>query len=112
MLNSQSWSWTKGHASVPRGSILASLLFVIYIKDLSDDFSSNTKLFVDDISIFSAVNELNTTENKLNDELKYVNDSDLLWKLLQSKQTHEVIFNCNSNKPTHPSLVFYIKKNI
>lgn len=80
MLNSQSWSWTKGHASVPRGSILASLLFVIYIKDLSDDFSSNTKLFVDDISIFSAVYELNTTENKLNDELKYVNDSDLQWK--------------------------------
>ena len=52
VLNGKSSSWTNVKARVPQGSILGPLLFLIYIKDLSDGLSSNTKLFADDTSLF------------------------------------------------------------
>ena len=52
VLNGQSSSWTNVKAAVPEGSILGPLLFLIYINDLADGLSSNTKLFADDTSLF------------------------------------------------------------
>ena len=52
VLNGQTSSWTNVLADVPQGSILGPLLFLIYINDLSDDLSSNPKLFADDTSLF------------------------------------------------------------
>ena len=52
VLNGQRSSWTKVLAGVPEGSVLSPLLFLIYINDLSDDLSSNPKLFADDTSLF------------------------------------------------------------
>ena len=51
-------SWTNVHAGVPQGSILGSLLLLIYINDLADDFSSNVKVFADDTSLFSVVHDV------------------------------------------------------
>ena len=52
VLNGQSSSWNNVKAGVPQGSILGLLLFLIYINDLADGLSSNTKLFADDTSFF------------------------------------------------------------
>ena len=74
MLNSQNSSLTNVHGGVPRGSVPGPLLFLIYINDLSDNLTSNAKLFADDTSLFSVVHDVNTSPKKLNDDMKKVND--------------------------------------
>ena len=74
VLNSQNSSLTNAHGGVPRGSIPGPLLFLIYINDLSDNLTSNAKLFADDTSLFSVVHDVNTSAKKLNDDMKKVND--------------------------------------
>ena len=70
MLNGQSSSWISVNAGVPKGSILGPLLFLIYINDLPDGLSSNTKLFADNTSLFSVAHDINTSTTELNSDLK------------------------------------------
>ena len=51
VLNDQHSSWDNVTAGVPQGSVLEPLLFLIYINDLSNNISSNCKLFADDTSL-------------------------------------------------------------
>ena len=58
VLNGQVSTQTSINAGVPQGSILSPLLFLIYINDLSDNLSSNVKLFAD-TSLFSVIRDIN-----------------------------------------------------
>ena len=69
VLNGQTFSWAVVNAGVPQGSILGPLLFLIYINDIGDGFSSNAKLFADDTSLFSVVHNADTTAKELNNDL-------------------------------------------
>ena len=42
-------------SGVPQGSVLAPLLFLVYINDLIDNISSEMWLFADDSSLFTCV---------------------------------------------------------
>ena len=70
MLNGHNSPWANVHAGAPQGSILGPLLFLIYINDLSDNLTSNAKLFADDTSLFSVVHDVNTSAKELNEYLK------------------------------------------
>ena len=56
-------------AGVLQGFILGPLLFLIYINVISDDLSSNPKLFVDDTSLFSVVENITKSTNNLNNDI-------------------------------------------
>ena len=110
VLNEQHSSWTNIQAGVPQGSILGSIFFLIYINDLSDGLTSNTKLFVDDTSLFSVVQNINSTANDLNSDLIKISDWTFQWKMRfnldPKKQAQEVVFSRNTNKSDHPPFHF------
>ena len=72
VLNGQNLLWTNVDAAVRQGSILGPLWFLIYINDLSDNLTSNVKLFADDTSLFSVAHDVNTSTKELNNDLKKV----------------------------------------
>ena len=74
VLNGQTTEWEKINAGMPPGSILGSLFFLIYINDLTDGTSSIAKLFVDDTSPFSVVQNNNNSASQLNNDLNKVSD--------------------------------------
>ena len=45
---------------------------VLVINDLARNLSLNPKLFADNTALFSAVRDLNTSENEINDDLKKI----------------------------------------
>ena len=72
VLNGQVSHWTGIEAGVTQGSILGPLLFLIYVNDLSDDLSTNAKLFADDTSLFPIVCNINTSAAHLNNDLRKI----------------------------------------
>ena len=78
-LNGQTSSGTNVLAGVPQGSILGPLFFLIYINDLSDDLSSNPKLFADDAFLFSVAHHKDTSAKELNNGLRKISNWSYQW---------------------------------
>ena len=64
----------KINAGVLQGSILGLLFFLIYINDLTDGISSIAKLFANDTSLFSVVQNKNKSGSHLDNDLNKVSD--------------------------------------
>ena len=110
VLNGKSSSWTNVKAGVPQGSILGPLLFLIYINDLADGLSSNTKLFADDTSLFSVIHDSVITTSELNSDLARIKQWAFQWKMSfnsnLNKQAQRVIFSTKLKKVCHLPLRF------
>ena len=68
--NSQYSSWASVNAGVPQDSILGPLFFWIFINKICDNLVSNTKLFADDTSLLSVVQDITLSAKNLDDDLK------------------------------------------
>ena len=92
LLNGQSSSWLPVLAGVPQRSVL----FLVYINDLSKNLSSTAKLFADDTSIFSVVHDISLSSLQLNDDLIKISNWAYQWKMSfnpeVTKQAQEVVF--------------------
>ena len=110
VLNRQHSSWDNVTAGLPQGSNLGPLLFLIYINDLSNNLSSNCKLFADDTSLLSVVNNIHTSATTLSQDLKAITNWAFQWKMVFDndlrKQAQEVIFSRKIKKLLHPTLLF------
>ena len=77
--------------------MLGPLLFLVYINDLTENISSEMLLFADDSSLFTNVNGINETHEKLVHDLQVVNEWAYQWKMVFNpditKQANEVIFS-------------------
>ena len=70
--NGQYSSWTSTKGRVPLGSVPGPLLFLIHINDLSDDLTTNVRLFVDDTSLFPIVHNMNSSTINLSNDLNKI----------------------------------------
>ena len=110
VLNGQTSNWNKIKAGVPQGSILGPLFFLIYINDLPSELRCSAKLFADDTSLFSVVENVNETTANLNKDLENINKWAQQWKMSfnhdPTKIAREVSFSREKSKIIHPSLIF------
>ena len=81
VLNGQCLSWAPVFAGVPQGSVSGPLFFLIYIHYLTKYISSTNKIFADDTSIFSVVNDIDVSERALNSDLKKISLWAYQWKM-------------------------------
>ena len=97
VLNGKESDWMSLKAGVPQGSVLGPLLFLIYINDLTDNISSDIRLFADDSSPFTCVNGITQTHDKLVNDLQTISTWAYQWKMVFNpnitKQSIEVIFS-------------------
>ena len=109
-LNGKASDWERTRASVPQGSILGSLFFLIYINDLATDLKSNVKLFADDTSLFSIVSDPLETANILDEGFDKIRGWAEQWKMAfnldPTEQAQEVAFSRKPRQSFHPNLYF------
>ena len=110
LLNGQSSTWLPIKAGVPQGSILGPLLFLIYINDLPDGLKSSAKLFADDTSLFSVVEDKTKSAKDLNDDLSTIKNWSNKWKMIfnpdPTKPAQEVLFSRKKTLDVQPVLSF------
>ena len=75
-----------------------------------EGLTSNPKLFADDSSLFSVVQNVNSVANNLKSDLMKISDWNFQWKMRfnpePKKQAQEVIFSRKINKIDHPPPYF------
>ena len=110
VLNGNESNWTSLKAGVPQGSVLGPLLFLICINDLTDNISSDMRLFANDSSLCTCVKGATQTHHKLLKDMQTVTLWAYRWKMVFNpditKQAIEVIFSCKNKTPAHPDLTF------
>ena len=83
-------------AGVPQGSIVSPLLFLCFIKDISDDFNGMTRLLADGISLSYSFANLNDVKHILNDVLTKLSAWAKKWLITFNPQKTEVMIISNA----------------
>ena len=88
VLNGQSSTWGSKfrtvlnvQAGVPQGSILGPLFFLIYINDLAQNQRCKVKLFADDTSLFTTVQDPQTAASDMNHDLDLITSWANKWRM-------------------------------
>ena len=110
VLNGETSSWLNVTAGVPQGSVLGPHLFLVYINDLPDEITSSCKIFADDTSLFSKIENKSYSNFQLNKDLETISKWAFQWKMLFNpdpvKQVIEVSFSHKRDKVVYPPLQF------
>ena len=106
VVQGKSSNWSKIEAGVPQGSVLGPLLFLIYINDLPEIVESNIRLFADDTTLFTVVDDMEEATLTLKGDLsalKYWADQ---WLVTLNPSKTESLYVTNKTDVSTPTLVF------
>ena len=97
----------KINASVPQGSILGPLLFLVYVNDLVSDLETVPYLFADDTSLLSVIEPRDpvSTFDKINNDLAVLSAWASQWRVMYNAS--KTVYMIVSNKkvpPVYPNL--------
>ncbi len=110
VLNGQASKWGNILAGVPQGSILGPLFFLVYINDLTENLKCKVKLFADDTSLFTIVQDSNIAASDMNHDLELVRKWAHDWRMSfnpdPQKQAVELIFSKKKSEIDHPVILF------
>lgn len=110
VLNGQSSEWGDISAGVSQGSILGPLFFLVYINDLAVGLKCNVKLFADDTSRFTVVEDPHAAANDMNHDLPLISQWAYSWKMSfnpdPQKQAVESNFSRKKSEMDHPVILF------
>ena len=67
-------------SGVPQGTVLGSLIFLVYINDITDYVSSSCRLFADDCILYRQINSP-TDDAILQNDLKELENWEKVWKM-------------------------------
>ena len=93
VLNGRCSDWEDVSAGVPQGSILGPLFFHVYINDLTADLKCNVKLFADDTSLFTVVQESNMAANDMDHDLKLISQWAHAWRMSFNPDPQNKLWN-------------------
>ena len=95
---------------MPQGSILGPLLFLVYINDLTFDLKCNVKLFANDTSFFTVVQQPYTAAEYLNHDLELISKWAHDWRMSfnpdPQKQAVELLLSKKRHEKDHPDIFF------
>ena len=95
--------WTSLKAGAPQGSILGSLLFLVYINDIVEDIHSTIRLFADDTGLYIIVEDPLRAANQFNSDLAKIHLWATKWLVsFHPSKSESIIFSRKQIKPFHP----------
>ena len=93
---------------VPQGSILGSLLFLVFINDIIKCIGASICLFADNTRLYIIVGLPDQAAIILNTDLKTISDWAKSWLVaFNASKTLSIIFSRNSNLVVHPYLFMH-----
>ena len=98
---------------MPQGSVLGSLLFLIYINDITNDLESDCLLYADDTSLFDIVDSPDVSSTKLNNDLHKIDNwarASMASITINPTKTECITFSVKRFKPYRADLFFEGKK--
>lgn len=91
--------WRTATSGVPQGSVLAPIMFFIYINDMPEEVSSYMSMFADDIKPLRGIKEKEVYE-RLQNNINEIHEWNKQWEMeFNTKKCHIMRIGKSKNRP-------------